>query len=103
MTIARIWRTNVSPDRADDYERFAKNVSLPMFRVQQGFAGVLMLRDDADCLVITLWNEQADITALSKSESYNATVEHILNEGFLMGEQTTESYDLHLSWLPPTV
>ena len=37
----RIWRTNVDPLRVEEYARFAQDVSLPIFRVQQGFLGVL--------------------------------------------------------------
>ncbi len=100
MTIARIWKTSVAVDRVLEYEQFAKDISLPMFREQQGFAGVLMLRDDADCMVITLWNSPADLAALGDSKSYKATVQRILEKGFLFGEQTVEIYQNHLSWLP---
>ncbi len=99
MRIARIWRTNLAPDRTDEYEQFAREISLPMFRLQQGFSGALMLRDGANCLVITFWRGQDDIVALAKSDSYNNTVQSILARGFLLGEQTTETYGVHLSWL----
>ena len=46
--IGRIWRTHVLLDRAVEYEAFARDVSLPMFRQQQGFEGVLMLRRDEE-------------------------------------------------------
>jgi hypothetical protein len=39
--IVRIWRTGVDPDRALEYREFAQSRSLPMFRNQPGFRGVL--------------------------------------------------------------
>jgi len=94
--LARIWHTEIDPGRADDYERFARQVSLPMFEAQPGFAGVLMLRDGARCQVITLWESSEAIDALNSSPTYRATVERILAEGFLRGEQHVETLDAHL-------
>jgi len=94
--IGRIWRTQVELARADEYEAFARNVSLPMFRRQQGFAGVVMLRRGEECLVITLWRNADDIAALDHSASYKETVQKIIAQGFLFGEQTVDSYDAHL-------
>jgi heme-degrading monooxygenase HmoA len=99
MSIARIWKTGVDPERALEYEHFARHVSLPMFQAQQGFEGVFMLRDGADCTVITLWNSPADAAALSNSTTYKATVQRILDRGFLVGEQTLQTCEIHLSWL----
>ena len=42
--VARIWRTGVKPERFEEYERFARERSLPMFRAQRGFIGVLFMR-----------------------------------------------------------
>ena len=35
--VARIWRTGVKPERFEEYERFARECSLPMFCEQRGF------------------------------------------------------------------
>jgi heme-degrading monooxygenase HmoA len=94
--IARIWHTDVDPDRADEYERFASEISLPMFKAQPGCAGVLMLRNGASCQVITLWQSQEAIAALDTSASYRETVERIVAQGFLRGEQRVEVLDAHL-------
>jgi heme-degrading monooxygenase HmoA len=99
MTIARIWKTRVDPERVLEYEQFAREMSLPMFQAQRGFEGVFMLRDGADCTVITLWTGPADAAALSNSTIYKATVQRILDRGFLVGEQTLQSCEIHLSWL----
>jgi heme-degrading monooxygenase HmoA len=94
--IARIWRTEVDPDRADEYERFAREVSLPMFRRQQGYAGVMMLRDGTACQVITLWRSREDVAALDQSPLYRETVQHILRQGFLQGDQMLDIAEAHL-------
>ena len=57
--IMRIWRTQVDVTRATEYERFATEQSLPMFRAHRGFSGLLFGRHGADCIVITLWEDDA--------------------------------------------
>lgn len=52
--IARLWRTQVDVTRRAEYEQFAQEQSLPMFRQQRGFLGVFFLRDHQDCLVLSL-------------------------------------------------
>jgi heme-degrading monooxygenase HmoA len=94
--IARTWYTEIDPDRAEEYERFARDISLPMFRAQAGFAGVLMLRDGARCQVITVWRDREAIEALDRSPSYQETVAKIVARGFLRGEQGVEIIDAHL-------
>ncbi|NHC44385.1 antibiotic biosynthesis monooxygenase family protein [Motilibacter aurantiacus] len=98
--IVRVWRTRVEQDRAAEYERFAREVSYPMFRSQPGYAGVLMGREGDDCVVVTLWKTRADAEALAASSAYLATVERIVAQGFLRGEQSTVAFDAHLADLP---
>jgi heme-degrading monooxygenase HmoA len=98
--IGRIWRTGIKSGQAEAYEAFARTVSLPMFRAQRGFAGVLMAREGNRAWVLTLWRDQAAIDALASSESYAATVDRILASGFLDGEQSTEVAELHLLEIP---
>ena len=97
--IARIWNTSVAEERAAEYERFALDESLPMFRKQQGFRGVLMVRDGASCQVITLWGSADDVAALAHSASYAETVSRIVGRGFLRGEQEVRVFDVHLAEL----
>jgi len=52
--IVRIWRTGLDEMRADEYERFAREHSLPMFRRRAGFRGVLFARAEHGRVVITL-------------------------------------------------
>ena len=97
MTIARIWKSAVLPGRVEDYERFTRDVSLPMFSKQQGFQGVLMLRSDDECFVITLWSDMHDVDALWRSESYQAVLQRLLNSGFVAGEASVKLYTAHLT------
>ena len=94
--IGRMWTTRVTEARAAEYEAFAREISLPMFRQQPGFLGVAMMRRGEDCVVLTLWHDAASVAALARSESYTRTVSAILAAGFLQGEQTLEIYDVHL-------
>jgi heme-degrading monooxygenase HmoA len=94
--LVRIWRTEVKPDRFEEYEQFARECSLPMFREQRGFIGVLFLREGADrAAVLTLWEEEQAVEELETSSSYRQTVEAILASGFLAKGQSVEVLKVH--------
>lgn len=94
--IARLWTTGVDEARAAEYEAFARDISLPMFRRQPGFAGALMLRRGAESMVVTLWKDAASIAALDQSQSYADTVRAITGRRVLRGTQRVETFDVHL-------
>jgi heme-degrading monooxygenase HmoA len=93
----RIWCTQVVSGRFEEYERFAREISLPMFRAQAGYRGGLMAGDGSERIVITLWEDADAVAALDLSQSYRDTVSRIVATGFLTGEQSIEVYDTHLS------
>ncbi len=93
----RIWRTQVVQGRFEEYERFAREISLPMFQSQAGYRGVMMGGDGPDRIVITLWENDDAIAALDVSSAYRNTVSKIIATGFLTGDQSVEVYDAHLS------
>ena len=94
--LARLWTTGLRRDRVDAYESFARDVSLPMFREQDGFIGCVMLRSDHEGLVLTFWRDHSAIDALETSRSYRGTVERIKEADLLAGEQRTAIYQPHL-------
>lgn len=94
--IARIWSAQIDEDRASEYEAFAQESSLPMFRIQPGFCGVTMLRQGARCIVITTWSDRSAMAKLKESPTYAETVRRIEEKGFLIGNQLVEVYDIHL-------
>lgn len=96
--LMRIWKTTVDPLRVAEYEQFAREISLPMFRQQKGFRGVMMGRDQSDCIVTTLWDDAAAIAALDTSASYKSTVAHIIAEGFLGDDQSVSVFSVHDAW-----
>jgi heme-degrading monooxygenase HmoA len=88
--VVRIWRTEIDTTRAEEYREFARSRSLPMFRAQPGFAGVLFAGQGSERVVITLWRDLAAAEALERSETYNATVAEIQATGFLLGDSSVE-------------
>ena len=100
--IGRVWTTRVTEARAAEYQAFAREISLPMFHQQPGFLGVAMFRRGEECVVLTLWQDAASVAALTRSESRTRTVSEILATGFLQGDQTLETYDVHLHADLPT-
>jgi heme-degrading monooxygenase HmoA len=90
----RIWRTNIDPTRADEYDAFARTKSLPMFRAQPGFMGVFFTSRATERAVITLWEDLDCVAALDSSASYEETVNEIEAAGFLRGEQSVVTFAL---------
>ncbi len=86
----RIWRTGIDPARAAEYERFARERSLPMFRRRPGFCGVVFAGDRTTRVVLTFWASQRDALSLAESEDYRDTVAGIEQAGFLRPPQTVE-------------
>ncbi len=94
--VARLWRTGVKLERFEEYEQFARERSLPMFREQRGFIGVLFMREKADRVaVLTLWEDGKAVEELEASLLYRQTVEAILGSGLLAKEQTVEVFEVH--------
>jgi heme-degrading monooxygenase HmoA len=99
--VVRIWRTGLDESRSAEYEDFARNFSLPMFRRHNGFLGVLFAGTGAERTVITIWSGRAAVAALDASADYQATVRAIEATGFLRPPQRVEVLDVHSSWIEP--
>jgi quinol monooxygenase YgiN len=97
--VGRIWRTEVDDARAEDYRDFARSRSLPMFRAEPGFAGVLFAARGAQRAVITLWRDRAAAEALAQSPAYRATVAEIEATGLLRGDSAVEVLELEGAFL----
>jgi hypothetical protein len=69
-SVVRIWTTGLDESRERDYEEFARNISLPMFRRHDGFLGVLFAGVGEQRTVITLWRDRAAAAALNTSADY---------------------------------
>src|SRR5262245_10838002 len=94
--IGRLWMTGLKPGRGGAYEAFAREISLPMFRSQEGFLGCVMSRNEETGLVITLWKDEQAVKALDASSSYNEAVAKILAMDVLSAEQATRVGKVHL-------
>jgi len=81
--VVRIWRARIDEARAEEYENFARNRSIPTFRSHAGFLGCALLRDGADCTVVTLWDAPQDIERLESSDRYLEIVAEISATGFV--------------------
>ncbi len=53
---------------------------MPTFRSHAGFLGCALLRDGADCTVVTLWDTPQDV---EHSDRYRETVAAIMATGFV--------------------
>jgi hypothetical protein len=93
--ILRVWRAQIDGARADEYERFARETSLPMFQEQPGHRAVLFGRSDTECVVVTLWQDDEAVDLLDVSQSYLSTVSRIRAAGFIAVELGVERFDVH--------
>ena len=101
MTIGRIWRTRIDPQRGDEYRAFAESTSLPMFQAHEGFRGVIFGEHADERLVITLWESREAVEKLNSSPLYLETVARIESTGFISGDQSVETFDVHRFWITP--
>jgi len=85
--ILRVWRASIDPARAEEYERFARERSLPMFRSHRGFRGCAFLRNGSECTVVTLWTGPEDVAALEASTLYRDAVAAIMATGFVRASE----------------
>jgi heme-degrading monooxygenase HmoA len=99
--IARIWRTGLDEKRAEEYDAFALERSLPMFRRQPGFRAVFFVRTATGRAAISLWKDRASAEALTVSADYLSTVEAIRASGLLRPPQTVELLPVDSAWLAP--
>jgi heme-degrading monooxygenase HmoA len=95
--IMRVWRARVDGPRVGEYERFAREASLPMFRDQPGFRGSLFGRSGDDCVVVTIWEDDEAADSLDVSRSYLETVSRLRAEGFISAELGVERFVVHAS------
>jgi len=91
--IVRIWHTKVDSARIAEFEQFAIQQSLPMFRQQAGLLGVFFTRSTDEFQTITLWENQAAVDALATSPTYQDTVSRIKATGFLIGDQRVDVFE----------
>lgn len=94
--VARIWSATLPPERISNYERFARDVSLPMLRSHDGFLGVAMMRNQTATCVITYWTGMDAVRSLEASARYVATVEAIKAAGVIGTFGETVVMETHL-------
>jgi heme-degrading monooxygenase HmoA len=97
--IVRIWTTEIDESREDEYRRFEQDHSVPMFRQQQGFVGVVFLRRAGGAAAVTLWRSREDADRLPESTSYRETVQRLESTGLLRGAQAVELLELSSAYM----
>ncbi len=97
--IARIWSTNLVEERFQEYETFAHQVSIPMFKKQYGLLGVQVFTTPTHSLVVTLWNQVEHIQVMEQNPLYLKTVAAIEAQGFLTGDQKVDLFDFKIGFL----
>lgn len=94
--LVRIWRTGVESHRWDDYARFEREHSQPMFSQQPGCRGVLFLRlsGGTGAAACSFWDDREAIDRLATSPTYRETVARLTDSGLLTGTQSVEVFTI---------
>lgn len=96
--LVRRWKTAILADRAGDYERFARDTSLPMFQRASGCLAVSMSGNENERTVTTVWRNADDLAAFEASNDYVETVRLIRAQGFLGDVQAVSVEPAQLVW-----
>lgn len=93
--ILRIWKVGLAPGQAPALERFADEVSLPMFRAQTGCLAVFFTRSDTACVTVTVWESLQAVARMEATEGYRQVVAAIEQAGILCGDHHTETFAVY--------
>ncbi|MDT8992052.1 antibiotic biosynthesis monooxygenase [Curvibacter sp. APW13] len=93
--ILRIWKVGLAPGQASALERFAHDVSLPMFRAQSGCLAVFFTRSDTACVTVTVWESTQAVERMEASERYQSVVAAIEQTGILCGHHQTDTFAVY--------
>lgn len=88
----RIWRSDYDPTRRDELQRFAEEISAPMFRRLPGCLGFIYGATGSTWITQTFWDSVQHIEDAEASELYQDVVSRISRTGLLGGDQRTEVY-----------
>jgi heme-degrading monooxygenase HmoA len=92
--VARLWETGIDESRRDEYDVFAETRSLPMFKRQPGFVGVVLMERHGRRMVLTVWESDAAADALEQAADYRSTVAALEALGLLVGDQAVTRWHI---------
>ncbi len=99
--LTRIWTTGFDTARRDELQRFADEISAPMFRQLPGCLGYLYAVTGSTWITQSFWASEADIEAAEASALYRDVVGRITEAAFLGNEQTAEVFEVTTYAAPP--
>lgn len=103
---ARMLKMQVRPDRIDEAARlFAEDV-VPGCRDQAGYRGALFLVDRTlgECVPVTLWETEADMTATEENRFFQTQLMKFLglfHHGLMRDSYGVEVFDIAPALNPP--
>jgi heme-degrading monooxygenase HmoA len=92
--ITRTWRTRIDIARLEEWDRFVRERSTPMFRKQDGMLAVFHAREGDEWLTVSIWRDAAAVEALESSPSYTATAAALLATGMVLRDPVTEAFEV---------
>lgn len=92
--LIRIWRTDFDKTREAELQRFADEVSAPMFTRLTGCVGYVYAVAGDQWITQTFWESEEAIEKAEASQLYRDVVSRIHAAGFLGDRQTTEVFEV---------
>lgn len=92
--IARTWRTRIDMARLEEWDRFLRELSTPMFRQHDGMLAVFHPRNGDEWLTISIWRDASAVEALGSSQSYTTTAADLLATGMVLRDPVAEAFEI---------
>ena len=91
---ARTWRTRIDMARLEEWDRFARERSTPMFRHHDGMLAVFHARDGDEWLTVSIWRDAQAVEALDSSQSYTTTAADLMATGMVLRDPVSKAFEV---------
>ena len=98
--LVRIWRVRIAEERRAELERFAAEISAPMFQEFSGCLGHLFAVARDAWVTETYWESEKSLNTALASGAYAGVVSQLEATGILLGESEVEVYEVVGGRLP---
>ncbi len=98
--LVRIWRVRIAAERRAELERFATEISAPMFQGFHGCLGHLFAVAGDAWVTETYWESQESLNTALASDRYADVVSQLEATGILLGESDVDVYQVVGGRLP---
>ncbi len=93
--LLRSWKMSLIKGQEQALLDFAETVTLPLLRAQEGCLGAYFSLSQQECLSISIWHDQAAITAMEQSSGYQELLRQFLCQGVIADSLRVEVWQVY--------